>query len=128
MKRPQSISVIFTIVILAVTLMGFKTKPVQQDQILESKETVIDQVTSGTELIGEWVKKDDPETIIIFKSDKTVVEKSKTKTTQNTWSVDTKKREVCIGSSECIYYEATENALFLYINKKREWYNKSLKK
>ncbi len=127
MKRPQSISVIFTIIILAAMLMSFKTKPIQQNQILEFEEIIIDQV-AGAELIGKWVMKDDPETVIIFKSDKTVIEKSKTKTTQNTWSVNTKDREVCIGNSECIYYEVTEISLFLYINKKRVWYNRSQEK
>ncbi|MBG6128810.1 hypothetical protein IWQ47_000498 [Aquimarina sp. EL_43] len=123
MKRPQSISVIFTTVILAALLMSFKAKPVQQNQTLKFEEIVIEQV-AGTELIGEWVMKDDPETFIIFKSDKTVVEKSKTKTTENTWSVNAKDREVCISNSGCIYYEVTETSLFLYIDKKRVWYNK----
>lgn len=127
MKRPQSMSVIFTVVILAAMLMGFKTEPVLQNQISESKEILIDQVTPGSDLIGKWVKQDDPETVIIFKLDNTVVEKSKTKTTEKTWSVKTKDREVCIGSSECIYYEATERALFLFINKERVAYNRSLK-
>ncbi|WP_106792571.1 hypothetical protein [Aquimarina sp. Aq78] len=126
MKSPQSISVIFTIVILAVTLMSFKTNPVQQDQIAESR-ILVDQVFPGAELMGIWVKENDPETVIMFKLDNTLVEKSKTKTTKKTWTINVKDRKVCIDSSECITYEVTENTLFLYINKEKVIYNRSTK-
>ncbi|WP_109851937.1 hypothetical protein [Aquimarina sp. AU58] len=126
MKRPQSISVIFTTVILAATLMSFKTKPVQQNQTLEPEEIVIDQVIAK-ELIGIWVKEDDPDTVIMFKLSNLFVEKSKTKTTKKKWSVDVKDRKVCIDNSECMNYEVTENTLILYKNKEKIVYNRSTK-
>ncbi|GAA4276436.1 hypothetical protein GCM10022259_11600 [Aquimarina mytili] len=108
---------------LAIVLTGFTAKSTQS-AVLDSKEVTVDQISSSF-LIGKWVKRDDPETIIIFKADKTVIEQTKEKTTNNTWTHNDKKREVCIGGSRCIYYEATESALFLYINKKKTVYFKS---
>ncbi|EZH73194.1 hypothetical protein ATO12_19515 [Aquimarina atlantica] len=126
MKRPQSISVIFTTVILAAMLMSFKTKPVQQNQTLEPEEIVIDQVIDK-ELIGIWVKEDDPDTVIMFKLSNLFVEKSKTKTTKKKWTVDVKNRKICIDDSECMNYEVTENTLVLYKNKEKIIYNRSNK-
>ncbi|MEW7291249.1 hypothetical protein [Aquimarina sp. 2304DJ70-9] len=127
MKRSQSTFVIFAMLMLAVVLTGFTTKSTSQNATLDGKEVTVDQ-TSPSFLIGTWIHRDDPENIITFNADKTVVEKTKEKTTNNTWTHNDKKREVCIGSSRCIYYEATESALFLYINKKKSVYYKSREK
>ncbi len=115
MKRSQSTFVIFATFMLAFVLTSFTAKSTQST-ILDSKDITIEQ-TSSSFLIGKWVKRDDPDTVIIFKADNTVIEKTKETTTNNTWTHNDNEREVCIGSSECIYYEATESALFLYKGK-----------
>ncbi|PKV50023.1 hypothetical protein ATE84_2069 [Aquimarina sp. MAR_2010_214] len=125
MKRPQSISVIFTIVILAVALMGFKTEPVLQSQTFESKENMSDQTVLGRELFGMWVKKDDPKKIILFRPNYTMAEKVKGKIEEYKWSVKKgEKLEVCIGDTDCIPYEITDSTLSLFMNNERVVYVK----
>jgi len=123
MKRSQSTVVIFTILMLSVVLTGFKVKSTSPNAMPNNDNIVIEQFNSSV-LIGKWVKKDDPSTVIIFNADKTVTQITQEKTTNNTWKHINNKREVCIGTSKCIYYEATEIALFLYINGDPEVYLK----
>ncbi len=124
MKRSQSTIVIFTMLMLAVVLTGFKVKSTTSNAIPNNDNVVIEQFSSSV-LIGKWVKKDDPNTVIIFNTDKTVTQITQEKTTNNTWKHIDSKREVCIGSSKCKYYEATETTLFLYSGKTAEVYYKS---
>ncbi|GGX10710.1 hypothetical protein [Aquimarina muelleri] len=127
MKRPQSISVIFALVALVFVLTAFKTEDIlSQREYLKEMQITDDQKDHGG-LVGTWIKQDDPETILVFSLDFTLTEKSKEKTTQNTWSVNSKDREVCIGTSDCIYYDVTELALFLYIDDKIVAYNRDRK-
>ncbi len=124
MKRPQSISVIFTLVTLTFVLTGFKAEDiVLHKEYLKDIKIIDDQKDHGG-LVGTWIKSDDPETILVFNIDFTLTEKSKEKKSQNTWTINSKDREVCIGTSDCIYYEVTELALFLYIDDKIITYNK----
>ncbi|WP_103071299.1 hypothetical protein [Aquimarina sediminis] len=116
MKRPQSKSVIFTLVILAGILTGFKTEPLLEQNSNTEFIEVIDLQKDYGGLIGTWVKQDNPEISFEFKTDFTVIEKTKEKTAENKWSIKTMDREVCIGTAECIYFEATETSLFLYVN------------
>ncbi len=115
MKRSQSTTAIFTILILAILFTSFTNNSVALGNQFNHKEALDDQTSHGG-LLGTWIKKDDPETVLTFKSDFTMTETSKEKTNQNTWSVKDKKREVCIGNSRCMYYEKTELSLFLNIN------------
>ncbi|TSE06089.1 hypothetical protein [Aquimarina algiphila] len=122
MKRSQSITVISAVFLLTMSLTSFSGK---QDNItVNTVETLEIQKSYG--LIGTWTQEDNPETVLIFKSDFTVTEKSKDQTKENKWSVNEKSREVCIGNEKCIYFEATETALFLLVNEKRVKYNKSM--
>ncbi len=123
MKRSQSTIVILATFMLAAILTGFKVKPSIQNNFSEVEELIFDQVNPNF-LIGKWVKMNDPETTITFKADNTVTEKSGETSTEKKWTVNKKKREVCIGNAKCIYYEATEQMLFLFIDKKRVAYKK----
>ena len=125
MKRPQSTSVILALVSLVFVLTGFKTEDVLfQRGHLKEIQTIETQKDHGG-LVGTWIKNDDPETILVFNADFTLTEKSKEKKSQNTWSVKSKDREVCIGTRDCIYYEITELALFLYIDDKIVTYSRN---
>ncbi len=121
MKRSQSITVISSVFLLAISFTSFSEK--HDKTTVDVVENFKIQKNYG--LIGTWILQDDPEIVLTFKPGFTVIEKSKNQTKESKWSVNVKNREVCIGSAKCIYFEATETVLFLFVNEKRVKYNKS---
>lgn len=122
MKRSQSTSIIFAVIILTGILTSFKAQPIRDNLSPESKENVVDQIATGKELMGLWIKQGDPKSVILFRHDFTVSEKVKGKKTTNKWSV--KGKELCIGDSDCISYEVKKDQLFLLRNNEKLVYKR----
>jgi len=106
MFRPQYI---FRIIFVCIAVCITSSFTVEQQHNASFKKN---QNNYG--LIGEWIQRDATENSIVFTSDNAVTEKSNGKTFKSTWSIKKQSREICIVGSDCVYFECTEIALFLY--------------
>ncbi len=114
MTKPRFTCVVLAQMILAITLTSFTTSPsTTNTDYYSNNESIEVDFQNKYGLIGTWIKQDDPESSLTFKSDFTVIVKSKEGTKTERWSVEEMNREVCIGNEKCRYFEASETNLVI---------------